>query len=134
MFGWFRRDPSEKAARTVYRCLIDLFPYKRDAGEQYFTVLQCLNRKGGDCDDYANGWHAQLKAWDFSPKVAHGWLEGVYHAVCVCDFLGVEWVLCNVYGPVKAKDYFSTRMPDHKILTDEELELKWSIWRQDGDR
>lgn len=131
---WFKRNPSEKAAKAVYKCLVDLFPYKVDTGEQYFTVLQCLNRGGGDCDDYANGWHKALKAWGFSPKVAHGWLQGVYHAVCICDFLGEEWVLCNVMGPTKASRYFGGYMVDYKVLTDEELELKWSIWGVNSDR
>jgi hypothetical protein len=119
-------DSKGKRFAKRVQSLLESIPYKSEPVETYYTFQQCLARNGGDCDDYANAAHAMLKAMGFQPAVIHGWLGSVYHAVCQCQIEGVMYVFCNALGVVEANRYFDRHMTDYKVLTDEELQMKWS--------
>lgn len=104
MLGWFS-SPYKQLARAVFN-LMQPIPYKSERVETSFSAKQGLERGGMDCDDYARMWHDTLKVMGFDPQVIHGHYKGVYHAACVCEMDGTEYVFCNAHGRLTTMDRY----------------------------
>lgn len=110
---FWKTSQGKKLAKRVY-ALWHAFTYKSEAVETSFSAKQMLARGGGDCDDAERLWHDTLDAIGFEPVKITGYLpSGEYHAACVCDIDGTEYVFCNATGRLTTIDrYTMTHMTE----------------------
>ncbi|MBL4656298.1 MAG: transglutaminase-like cysteine peptidase [Bacteroidia bacterium] len=89
-------------------------PFRPEDSDVWYTVEECLVRKGGDCDDIQLGKYQLCLALGYPEKSMYmvagtlkiGSLRGATHMILVVG----KWVLCNIYGVVSEDRYLKKFM------------------------
>ena len=109
---------TKKQLKRLHKYVMSLFSFKTEVTNVWFSIMQCMQRGGGDCDDYRNAMYEHLSLLGVPDSrivfldvlLQKGRFAGDQHAILLID---EEYIMCNIYGVLLARDYY--RKTEHYI-------------------